>query len=430
MEPELHHFLPRPGVSSPVVLVLQLENHIGLTLTRALGRQGIFCLGVSYKGHAFGCSSRYLKGYAACRPLNEKEMIATTMKLIAIAQPDFVMAVSESLMRQLNEHRSLLPEKTKLLFAEQHILDLAFDKSSVLSIAKRLHIPTPALYSPEDIWMSKSLPAEAEFPLVLKPPRAYEDHPWKARSFQYKHCSSAREVLDLLERFSGAPFFPLVQEYCPGHGVGVELCMHEGEPIAAFQHERIRENPPTGGVSVMRRSVPLTDVLFRDSVRLLKAMDWQGVAMVEYRYDPTTKRYWLMEVNGRFWGSLSLPVLCGVNFPYVLLESMGFGRPPRKKLGEYPINVKCQQLSADLHWLMTVAQMSPAKVYRAVGMTKWRCIRDVLVDVLRCPYHDVEWFDDLLPAIQFWKERVVNALSRKPLPHSVRPAMEEAPKKG
>src|SRR5688572_31636469 len=46
--------------------------------------------------------------------------------------------------------------------------------------------------------------------------------------------------------------------------------------------------------------------------------------------------------SGRFWGSLSLPVLCGVNFPYVLLESMGFGRPPRKKLGEYPINVKCQ----------------------------------------------------------------------------------------
>jgi predicted ATP-grasp superfamily ATP-dependent carboligase len=430
METELHNFIPRQGLSSPVVLVLQVENHIGLTLARALGRQGITCLGVSYKGHAFGCSSRYLKGYAVCQPLSEKEMMATTIQLIDMAQPDFVMAVSESLMKQLNAHRSLLPAQTKLLFAEQHILDRAFDKSSALSIARRLHIPTPASYSPEEIWNTKSLPAEAGFPVVLKPPRAYEDHPWKARSFQYKHCSSAREVLDLLERFSGAPYFPLVQQYCPGHGVGVELCMHEGKPIAAFQHERMRENPPTGGVSVMRRSTPVTQALFKDSVRLLRAMEWKGVAMVEYRYDPQTNQYWLMEVNGRFWGSLSLPVVCGVNFPYILLESMGYGRLPKRKMGEYPVGVKCQQLSADLHWLITVGRMTSDRVYKEVGMTKWQCIRSVLIDVLTCPYRDVEWLDDLLPAIHFWKERIANALSRNQAPRAVRPSMAEVPKKG
>src|SRR5262249_1903561 len=163
--------------------------------------------------------------------------------------------------------------------------------------------PTPASFCAEAIWKSKSLPAAVSFPVVLKPPRPYEDHPWKAWNFQYKHCSSTQEVLDILEKFSGAPYLPLVQEHCPGHCVRVEICMHEGKPIAAFQHERIRELPPTGGVSVMRRSKALTDALFKDSVRLLVGMDWRGVAMVEYRYDPKTKRYWLMEVNGRFWGS-------------------------------------------------------------------------------------------------------------------------------
>jgi predicted ATP-grasp superfamily ATP-dependent carboligase len=407
---ELHNFVS-PRCASPIVLVLQVDNHIGLTVARALGREGVSCLGVSYKGKAFGCYSRYLQGYATCQPGDAEEMIAVTMELIALAKPDFVMAVSESLMKQLNEHRSELPEKTQLLFAEQSILDQAFDKSRALAIAKHLGIPIPASYQPETIVRERAMPEGVTFPVVLKPPRAYEAAPWKALNFQYRHCGSAQEVLGILDQFVGAPYFPLVQQYCPGHGAGIELCMHGGEPITAFQHERIRENPPSGGVSVMRRSARLSEPLLKDAVRLLQAMEWNGVAMVEFRYDPTSGQYWLMEINGRFWGSLSLPVLCGVNFPYVLLESMGYGRLPKRKLGDYPIDVKCQQLSADLHWLLTVSRMKKDAVYRQTGRAKWQCIGAVLSDLVRWPYHDVEWMEDPLPAIQFWKERVVNALA-------------------
>ena len=40
--------------------------------------------------------------------------------------------------------------------------------------------------------------------------------------------------------------------------------------------------------------------------------------MVEFRYDPHLKRYWILEVNPRVWGSIALPVGCGVDFPYWL----------------------------------------------------------------------------------------------------------------
>lgn len=408
---ELYNFVA-PRCAAPLVLVLQVDNHIGLTVARALGREGISCIGVSYNGKAFGCYSRYLQGYAVCRPANADEMIAVTMELIALAKPNFVMAVSESLMKQLNEQRARLPEKTELLFAEQAILDHAFDKSRTLAMADRLSIPVPGSYSAETILREQALPAGVAFPVVLKPPRPYDKAPWKALNFQYKHCASTGEVLRILKQFEGAPYLPLVQQYCPGHGVGIELCMHDGEPIAAFQHERIRENPPSGGVSVMRRSAALSKPLFNDAVRLLKGMGWKGVAMVEFRYDPATKQHWLMEVNGRFWGSLSLPVQCGVNFPFVLLESMGYGRAPSVKLGDYPVNVRCRQLSADLHWLFTVARMPRERVYRETGSTKWQGIGSVLSDFLRWPYHDVEWADDPLPAVHFWKERIANMVRR------------------
>jgi hypothetical protein len=38
--------------------------------------------------------------------------------------------------------------------------------------------------------------------------------------------------------------------------------------------------------------------------------------MVEYRHDPATGKYWLMEINGRYWGSLPLASQAGAEFAW------------------------------------------------------------------------------------------------------------------
>lgn len=50
------------------------------------------------------------------------------------------------------------------------------------------------------------------------------------------------------------------------------------------------------------------------SEALLRSIGWEGVAMVEFRYDPQSGQSWLMEINGRFWGSFPLSVSCGAGF--------------------------------------------------------------------------------------------------------------------
>jgi predicted ATP-grasp superfamily ATP-dependent carboligase len=42
--------------------------------------------------------------------------------------------------------------------------------------------------------------------------------------------------------------------------------------------------------------------------------------MVEYKRDAATGVPYLMEVNGRFWGSLQLAIDSGVDFPALLIE--------------------------------------------------------------------------------------------------------------
>jgi predicted ATP-grasp superfamily ATP-dependent carboligase len=107
-----------------------------------------------------------------------------------------------------------------------------------------------------------------------------------------------------------------VQEYIPGTGAGVFTLCGSAGPVAWFAHRRIREKPPQGGVSVVSESAPVDPVLQALATKLLDSVNWFGPAMIEFRIDPEG-RPWLMEVNGRFWGSLQLAIDSGVDFPWL-----------------------------------------------------------------------------------------------------------------
>jgi predicted ATP-grasp superfamily ATP-dependent carboligase len=74
---------------------------------------------------------------------------------------------------------------------------------------------------------------------------------------------------------------------------------------------------------VYRESIALDPALVDPGIRLLDALDWQGVAMVECKREPGPTgggRPVVMEVNGRFWGSLQLAIDAGVDFPALLVR--------------------------------------------------------------------------------------------------------------
>ncbi len=108
--------------------------------------------------------------------------------------------------------------------------------------------------------------------------------------------------------------WPLVQGIVAGRGKGVFALCDRGAPVAWFGHERLRDVRPSGSGSSLRRSIPLDPRLHAPAARLLAAMAWHGPVMVEFRDDGAGEPC-LIEVNGRFWGSLELAVASGVDFP-------------------------------------------------------------------------------------------------------------------
>ena len=69
----------------------------------------------------------------------------------------------------------------------------------------------------------------------------------------------------------------------------------------------------------------------------IKALNYSGVAHIDLRYDVKDKTYKIIDVNTRFWGSLTGSQIVGVNFPYLtVLAGLGIEFSiPEYKQGRY-----------------------------------------------------------------------------------------------
>ena len=154
------------------------------------------------------------------------------------------------------------------------MLDRAFDKSKTLAYAEKLGMDIPQSLVCRNFEKIRKLEGRISYPVVLKFAESHlHDVPGNLM-FKYRYVFSGKELLHCMEQYAPIGIYPIVQEYIPGKGVGVELCLYKGRVVGAFQHERIHEYPVAGGVSVYRKSVPLDRDLMDSSVRLLSAMDW------------------------------------------------------------------------------------------------------------------------------------------------------------
>jgi len=207
------------------------------------------------------------------------------------------------------------------------------------------------------------------YPVVVKPSRSCikTDFGWHKSGVKYAvDESQLKETLALSAKRGEYPL--LLQEKIRGEGVGVFLLVQKGETIAKFSHRRLREKPPSGGVSVLRESIGMDDELLFYSECLLKALAWEGVAMVEFKRDEVRGGFRLMEVNGRFWGSLQLAIDAGVNFPLLLAERAQ-GRHIHSS-GQYKIGTRLRWLWGDADSLIAVLKGSDKRAQHTCGKLK------------------------------------------------------------
>jgi predicted ATP-grasp superfamily ATP-dependent carboligase len=338
--------------------VLVTDSHLGsaIAMIRSLAERGHHVIAAGCERHSPGSYSRYAAAtvdYAA----PSENAAATAAALLEIVREhciDLVIPVTDEVILPICAARDRFDAHCIVAVAPDPGFTLARDKLATLELATSLGIPTPRTTVVADGATAHALGGSLRWPIVVKPQASrVETRAGAIATMRVAYADGAedleRRILEL-----GGLCGAVVQEYYPGIPVGVELLMHEGRPLAAFQHRRLREVPITGGASSLRESMPLDPVLLSQSVRLLEALDWTGLAMVEFKLGPDGPR--LMEVNGRIWGSLPLAVRAGMDFPARLAELHLSGPPPADAplATGYAVGVRSRNLELDVLWVASV----------------------------------------------------------------------------
>jgi len=323
--------------------------------------------------------------------------------------------MTDTTVNEILLHRNLFPENVRIPFSDHDRYDALSDKENLFRQAKNLAIPMPVTLFSSDFTGRNALISEAVemgFPLVVKAAhsRARLSGEYVASSAMYANNPGELETVLGKDPFNRMRC--LVQKKIHGPGIGIFLLARHGDVLARFAHRRIREKPPSGGVSVLCESIrPPAEALDAAS-RLISFYNWHGVAMIEFKWDEEENRPKLIEVNGRFWGSLNLAIRAGVDFPF-LLYRLALGERVEGP-AEYRVGLKSRWELGDLDHLLIRLTKDP-KNPSLVGMRvrKRDAVAAFLADFFRSSVvHEVFRYDDPVPFVFEAKEYVRNIVSR------------------
>ena len=294
-------------------LILGTEARIVVPVARSLARRGIpvFCAGLATGERRI--RSRAITQVFSFHKLqaNSAQLLDAFLGTLLREKIDYIMPCGDSTLRFLADHFDSISQFARPACPHPAVVNRVLDKSLTFEAARRCGVPVPRQVDCTSGLDVERVATELTFPIVVKPRTKLVESEFKVRYFNSQ--DELRIAAQGKLRFLNAH---LAQEYCVGQGVGVELLMHGGEPRLIFQHRRLSEYPRSGGVSVVACAEKPDALLTDFAVRLLRQLEWNGVAMVEFRHNPLTGSAALMEVNGRFWGSIGLSAVCGFDFPY------------------------------------------------------------------------------------------------------------------
>ncbi len=375
------------------ILVTDGDNRSALAVTRSLGRLGHTVLVTDTKGKNLASCSRFCsRSIATPDPLHHAAAYAGAIMEIADREKiDTIFPMTEQSIYALNRFRDALPVTTLLACPPQSMMESVSDKSALCKMAESLQVAIPkTLYLDNAGDLARIIDQIDTFPVVVKPAlsRIQVGEGFLSGGVCY---ASDRYALEKLYASRPVLKYPsLIQEKIVGSGTGLFTLYGENRHLALFSHKRLREKPPSGGVSVVSQSVVLDQEMVAASDRLLSAVGWSGVAMVEFKRDRRDGKAKLMEINGRFWGSLQLAITCGIDFPALLLGAL-HGTSSTALVDDYPAGHKLKWFLGTLDHLiirlknnkttLNLTQTAPSK-YRAVAdfLRIWE--RDTSFDVI------------------------------------------------
>jgi len=385
----------RRELAGASVLMTDENYKHSLGIMRQLGRLGVQVSVVASSRNSLVCSSRYCHEIILSKAATIPSYIEAALEAVRKKKYDLLMPVSFPMTLAVARNREKFIPHVNLQVAGATEIGFAANKTEIARLAQRVGVPTPKTFVLTDMKELESVSDRMKFPVVVKPQM-------ESRKGVVAYAHDFAELRTICsERLAGMKSgiweTQILQEFIPGYGCGFFATYQKGECKRVFMHRRVREYPPNGGASTCAES--FHDARLQEyGKRMLDALDWHGVAMVEFRRDSRDGDYKLIEVNPKFWGSLDLSLAAGADFPADLCR-MALGETLQFTEG-YKRNLRFQWIFSghgDLFHLWT----------------RPKSFVSVLSDILNPNVKTNVWPSDLSPTVRELRDFVGSALRRR-----------------
>jgi predicted ATP-grasp superfamily ATP-dependent carboligase len=305
----------------PLAIVIS-GTTVSLGVVRALGKQGVPVVVVHYEDSDIACFSRYaISRERVPHPEHsEEQFMEALIKHIQDYDAKIVFPVSDQAVLTVSRYRDLLGQYCKVACTDSSTANTFIDKKNTYQLAEENGVSAPRTLVPTSIEDVKRFCVEAEFPCLLKPSQSH---------LFVKHFD---DLISAYLRSSELGLDVLIQEIIPGpdsYVVNYNAFYINGAPIVEATAVHYRNGPPHWGSPRVAQSQHVAEVI-QPGRRILKAVDYNGFACTEFKFDARDRLYKLMEVNVRHNMSTLLSVRSGVNFPWLEYNYVLHGDVPRQ----------------------------------------------------------------------------------------------------
>jgi predicted ATP-grasp superfamily ATP-dependent carboligase len=371
---------------------------MSLAIIRALGEKSIPVEAVESKlvppASIIGFHSKYAQStrVIADSKTEEKEFIQDLIEL-AKYEPEKCALIPVTLdsITAVSRNEELLKPFFSFVVPSIECIDIANDTSLLIEVAEREGVPAPFTTTLKDGETIDELAERMPLPAVIKY-RSGELLKFKPEK-RYKIVHTKEQFIKHFTEMHGIQEYPIVQEYISGDGFGVSAIFDaDSNPIQVFCHRRIREYPATGGPSCMCESI-WNETMVNHALKLLKALKWQGVAMVEFK-GHLDGRIALMEINPRIWGSYPLADIAGADFTYSIYNtSLGIRKSSFDNSPNYKLHRRMRYFFKD---------MLSFKGYFKLRQDKGRLAYEFIADLINPKITDgVITLKDFKPSVKY-----------------------------
>jgi predicted ATP-grasp superfamily ATP-dependent carboligase len=227
---------------------------------------------------------------------------------------DSLFPMDDDTLEVVMRHRSELEKVCKLPLPPLESYNIASDKGKTALLLKNAGIDSPETVIPENVDNLQELTAAMKFPLVIKPRKS-------SGSRGIRIVNDLDELIEEYQKINEVFPNPIIQEYI-GVGIKYDVCLlynSQNQLRASFVQKEIRHFPIDIGPSTVQESV-LYPELIEQSLKIMDKLKWYGVVEIEFMVDKRDGKPKVMEINPRFWNSLHMAYLAGIDFPWLLYQ--------------------------------------------------------------------------------------------------------------